>query len=151
MKKKILVILLFAIIISVFIYEISLKDIEKTLIVGEEKILFKDNHIEFFLYDNITYKELINSIKINDYITIKNKRKYLNQLINTSNKIYITANEKYCNKNNNLSDTEISHLQKLVNIIKKISIADIIIVNYCDNNFDIYNATIINKNSINNL
>ena len=151
MKKKILVIFLFAIIISLSIYKCSFKKIEKILVVGEEKLSLKNNNIDYFLYDNITYKELINSIKLNDYITIKNNKKYLNQLINSSSTIYITANKSTCIKRNNLNDIEISNLQKLINIIKKISFADVIIINYCNNTINIENATIIYKNNKSNV
>ncbi len=146
MKKKILVIFLFAIIIILLIYKFSFKKVKKTLVIGEEKILIKSDNIDYFLYDNITYKELINSIKLNDYITIKNNKKYLNQLINSSSSIYITANKLMCTKRHNLSNYEISNLQKLINIIKRISLADVIIINYCDNKINIENATVLNNN-----
>ena len=105
MNKKILVIFLFAIIILILIYKYSKKD-DYILVVGEENIDFDNNNykINTFLYDNITYKELINSIRTNDYIIVKGRKIYLNELIYKSKYIIITANKKSCEKNSSLND-----------------------------------------------
>lgn len=135
MKKNILlVIFFFAIIFCILIYKISYKEKNNILFVGEyDDMLVNDKHLETFLYDNITYKELINMIKRNDYYFIKNKRVYLNQLIGKSDKIIIKANDieykKKC-KNHQITNRYIKTLEieknELKSLISRFSNAEII-------------------------
>ena len=90
-KNILLVIFFFALICSIIIYKISYEDSYRVLYIGENKKELLDNNYETFLYDNITYKELINMIKNNDYYIMKNKNIYLNQLISSADKIIINA------------------------------------------------------------
>ncbi len=162
MKKIILVIFSFAILIVILIYKINDKEKEKVLIISENNILINSKDIEFFLYDNITYKELIKSIKSNDSIIIKNKRKYLNQLIAKSNVIILNINnneyDKRCktNKINNYNEYIKEDINMLLILIKRISNSKIYIISndcsyksICNNiNKDIKNIYIINTNKI---
>ena len=140
MKNKLLVIFFIAIFFSILIYFCFKKENNKILLLGEYSNINNINreNVTTFLYDNITYKELINAIKNNDYIIVKNKKVYLNQLINSSSKIIIFANNneyiKRCNKNN---DKYLITLEKYKNnlrkIISKISNAEVIFIsNSCD-------------------
>ena len=72
------------------------------LLFGEIDILnrdFNDSNriINTFFYDKVNVNRLVSSIKNNDYKVVKNKKIYLNQLIYSSNYIYIGVN-KYDNK-----------------------------------------------------
>ena len=126
MKKILLVIFSFAIVICLIIYKSSINNKNSILLLGEY-LQIDNNNINTFLYNNITYKELINSIKSNDFIIIKNKKVYLNQLIYKSNMIIINANnkeyEKRCKKGNiyNYNYFTNNNLEHLINIIKRIS------------------------------
>jgi hypothetical protein len=75
MKIKLLVIFFFVSIISILIFKYYEKEEENILYIGEKKYLnsINYNYYNLFLYDNITYKELINRIKDNDYIISKIK------------------------------------------------------------------------------
>jgi len=143
MKRKLLVIFFIAIFLTIIIYKETPKKIN-ILYIGEIDYLEKINYKKYdrFLYDNITFKELTNSIKNNDYIIFKNKKIYLNQLISKSSLIIIGANNieynKYClnkelnidlyKKKNNAYKKEISKK------ISKISSSKIIFLdNYCKN------------------
>lgn len=95
-----------------------------------------------FIYDEISYKELINNIKSNDYIIVKNKEVYLNQLISNADIIVIHAEsigyKNRCYKNDRiLSEYEkniVKDLNNLLTLINKISSAKIIILgNKCNN------------------
>ena len=73
------------------IYKYSPKS-NNILFLGDKEI--KEYILEgsnSFIYDQISYKELINNIKSNDYIIVKNKEVYLNQLISNANIIVIHA------------------------------------------------------------
>lgn len=141
MKRILLVIFFIAIIFSIIIYN-NKPTREKILFIGEKEYLenIRYNKYEKFLYDNINYKELINSIKNNDYIIIKNRKIYLNQLISDSDIILIGVNNiEYNKKCNNKNFNKEQYDKKLnidkkylINLIKKISYSKIIIIdNYC--------------------
>lgn len=141
MKRILLVIFFIAIIFSIIIYN-NKPTREKILFIGEKEYLenIRYNKYDKFLYDNINYKELINSIKNNDYIIIKNRKIYLNQLISDSDIILIGVNNiEYNKKCNNKNFNKEQYDKKLnidkkylINLIKKISYSKIIIIdNYC--------------------
>lgn len=135
-KNILLVIFFFALICSIIIYKISYEDSYRVLYIGENKKELLDNNYETFLYDNITYKELINMIKNNDYYIMKNKNIYLNQLISSADKIIINANnveyKKRC-KNNKITkgymDVLKNNKNELKNLILRFSNAKIVFVN----------------------
>ena len=137
MKKKLLVIFLFAIIVTFFIYKISYKEINRVLFIGNQDIFFKKNKIfnyyykdiDLFLYDKITYKELIRAIKTNDYKIVDDKEVYLTQLMNKSSTIIILINE----------EKDINNKYELIRIINRISSAKIIIYNDDYNTFSVIN------------
>ena len=142
MKKILLVIFFFALISSIMIYK-NRPIKEKVLFIGEKEYLKDINYDKYdvFLYDNITFKQLINSIKNNDYIIIKNKKVYLNQLLANSNKILIGVNNIEYNKKCNNKEINIQtynnrielYKKELLNILEKMSYSKIIIMdNYCD-------------------
>ena len=151
MKKKILVIFLLSISTCITIYRFMPNKKENILVIGEEKIEIINNNynIKYFLYDKITYKELINSIKNNDYITSKNKKIYLNKLIYSSDYIVISANKNTCKENKRANRLKIDYLIKLITEINKISTSKIIIVNYCNVSNKIKDVKLINKSKIN--
>ena len=141
MKRILLVIFFIAIIFSIIIYN-NKPTREKILFIGEKEYLenIRYNEYDKFLYDNINYKELINSIKNNDYIIIKNRKIYLNQLISDADIVLIGVNNieynKKCNNKNfnrEQYDKKLNIDKKyLINLIKKISYSKIIIIdNYC--------------------
>ena len=136
MKKIILVIFSFAIIISIFLYNILLNKEKNILFIGE--YIKTDNNIIDFYYDNITYKELIKCIKSNDRIIIKNKKLYLNQLINNSNIIILNINQKQLEnkckiKHDNYVINTNKYLNELLLLINRISNSKIYIINNkCD-------------------
>lgn len=153
MKKKILVIFLIAIIGLIIIYNVFKEKKENILFIIDNDInnikdivskYDKENYnINVYRYDNITYKELIESIKNNDYKVIKNEKIYLNQLISSSQKIIININNsEYFNKCKkskriieNYDEIISSNINDLTNIINKISVSNTIIIgNYCKNN-----------------
>ena len=141
MKRILLVIFFIAIIFSIIIYN-NKPTREKILFIGEKEYLENIRYKKYdkFLYDNINYKELINSIKNNDYIIIKNRKIYLNQLISDADIVLIGVNNieynKKCNNKNfnrEQYDKKLNIDKKyLINLIKKISYSKIIIIdNYC--------------------
>ena len=145
MKIKILVIFILSILLTIIIYYLTIDKTKNILYIGETNntINYKDYEINTFLYDNITYKELIKSIKNNDNIVIKNKKIYLNQLVNKADFIIISINNIEYNKKCKKEDYIINKYNKLINnykielisVIKKISSGKVIIVeNNCDNN-----------------
>ena len=86
MKKILLVIFSLSIIICFIIYSITKRNESNILIVGEINNIFNEiktnkKNINMFLYNKIDYKELKSAIKNNDYIIIKKKKIYLNQLL----------------------------------------------------------------------
>ncbi len=140
MNKKILVIFLIAIITSLLIYKYKKNDeIEKVLFIGEKYYLneIKETKFNKFLYDNITYKELIKRIKSNDYVVLKNKKIYLNQLIMNSDKILIGANNKEYNVVCNNTDVNKKYIynkinndkKELLKLLKRITSSKIVILN----------------------
>ena len=140
MKKILLVIFSLSIIICFIIYSITKRNESNILIVGEINNIFNEiktnkKNINMFLYNKIDYKELKSAIKNNDYIIIKKKKIYLNQLISKSNIIVINANniEFYnrCKKEklNNYDYFANKYLNELVDIIRKINTCKIIIIN----------------------
>ena len=143
MKRKLLVIFFIAIISSLFIYKFSPKR-KEVLYIGEKEYLndIKYSNFKKYLYDNITYKELINSIDNNDYIVLKNRRVYLNQLLSESDLIIIGANNIEYNKRCNQKNTNKKYYQRIMNNNKEklnqklkrmISSKIIILENYCIN------------------
>jgi len=143
MKNKLLVIFFISVFFSILIYNCFHKTNNSILLIGEYNDILlsnKNKNLKTFLYDEITYKELVNSIKNNDYIIVKNKKVYLNQLINNSSYIIVYANNneyvKKC-KNNKITENYKKRLEynkmELENIIKKISSKNIAFVtNDCD-------------------
>ena len=147
MKRKILVIFLLLIPLSYLIYKITFNETKDILVFGDNYLLTKENssylenldrdkyNINTFTYDNITYKEMLKKIKSNDYIIIKNKEVYLNQLISKAEYIIINANNKEyfnkCKKNDNIiknyNDFINNDITNLYNLINKISNAKIIV------------------------
>ena len=115
MKRKLLVIFFIAIISSLFIYKFSPKR-KEVLYIGEKEYLndIKYSNFKKYLYDNITYKELINSIDNNDYIVLKNRRVYLNQLLSDSDLIIIGANNIEYNKRCNQKNTNKKYYQRIM-------------------------------------
>ena len=79
--KKILPVIFFLIIVSIFITNKFNKSNKETILfLGETKYLskikseeFTDYNIKYFLYDDINYNNLIKNIKNNDYYILKNK------------------------------------------------------------------------------
>ena len=100
--KKILPVIFFLIIVSIFITNKFNKSNKETILfLGETKYLskikseeFTDYNIKYFLYDDINYNNLIKNIKNNDYYILKDKNIYLNQLINSADYIIINLNNK---------------------------------------------------------
>ena len=152
MKRKILVIFLLLVPLSYFIYKITFNETKDILFFGDNYLLTMENksylenidkskyNINTFTYDNITYKEMLKKIKTNDYIIIKNKKVYLNQLISKAEYIIINANNREyfnkCKKNDNIlknyNDFINNDITNLYNLINKISTAKIIVIgNYC--------------------
>ena len=142
--KKILVIFFFAFFFSILIFKLCYKQNNQILLLGENIFNLNDfdsKNTKTFFYDNITYKELINCIINNDFVIIKGKKIYLNQLISSSSKIIIKAStneyNNKCKKNksvfSNYKDRLNNSINELKNKINRISNADIIIVNnYCE-------------------
>lgn len=153
--KKIIPVIFFLIIISIFITQKFNKINKKTILfLGETKYLskikeeeFKDYNIKYFLYDDINYENLVKNIKNNDYYILKGKNIYLNQLINSADYIIINLNNKKLIKEckikkqiDNYITLKETEKNNLVNIINKISHSKIIIAEYNCNQK-------INKNS----
>ena len=120
MKIKILVIFILSILLTIIIYYLTIDKTKNILYIGETNniINYKYYKINTFLYDNITYKELIKSIKNNDNIVIKNKKIYLNQLVNKADFIIISINNIEYNKKCKKEDYIINKYNKLINNYK---------------------------------
>ncbi len=145
MRKKLLVVFFMAFFFSLLIYKFCYKKQNEVLLLGEYNgfnyevlnIINKEYNFNTFLYDKINYKELINSIKNNDYYISKSKKIYLNQLMSKANIIIISAeNSEYntkCNKGeyifNNYKDRLQTTKNNLLKIISKISNAKVIFIN----------------------
>lgn len=144
MRNKILIIFIIAFLISILIYFRTKNNDKKILIIGDNEIINNKipKNIQKYQFNNITYKEIINKIKYNDKIIIKNKKYYINQLISKADLIILNANNnEYFNKckKNNIILNNYDHILEynindLIKIINKISKAKIIVVgNYCKN------------------
>lgn len=159
--KKILVIFLFALFSSYFIYIYNCDKKLNILFLGDntfikkefdtfDDLLFESINNRYninafntdFIYDKKSYYDIINDIENNIYIYSKDKNVYLNQLIGNSDYIIISANndeyfnkckkDKYILDNYNVILT--NKINKLVSLINKISNAKIIVIgNYCNN------------------
>ncbi len=154
MNNKILVIFLFAIIFSIIIFSSTNNHTKRITFIGENSLIdsnllnkYINYNVKSFTYDNITYEELIKKIKNNDYYIEKNKKIYLNKLINNSDYVLIFANNieynKKCDKNKvyiKKYENKINkNLEQLINLIKRISDNQIILIqNYCIN-YDVNN------------
>lgn len=141
MKKiKLIVIFFFAIISILIIYIFRCPKTNNILILGENIDFHNDNYnIRKYLYDNITYKELINCIKTDEKIIIKNKEVSLNELIANTDYLIINANNvEYLKRCNNKVSEYYENIinndkKKLILLLKRITIAKIIIIdNTCD-------------------
>lgn len=148
--KKILPVIFFLIIVSIFITNKFNKSNKETILfLGETKYLSKINseefsnyNIKYFLYDDINYNNLIKNIKNNDYYILKDKNIYLNQLINSADYIIINLNNKKltskCNSQKQFNNYILSKQEEknnLVNLINKISHSKVIIAEYdCNQN-----------------
>lgn len=151
-KKKILVIFFISLILSFLIYKYSHKEKNQIFLITDSMSKLNINgNIKEFRYDNITYKELIEKIKSNDYKIVKGKEEYLNQYISSSNEIIININNheyfNKCKKNdriiNNYDNILSLNINDLYSIIKRISNAKITIIgNYCKNKKHISNIKI---------
>ena len=139
MKRKLLVIFFIATIISIIIYKTVNIEEKNVLFIGEKNYSNYSNNKEInkFIYDNITYKELVGRIKNNDYIVFKNKKIYLNQLIKNADEIIIGANNIEYNKICNNKEINKDYLDKKINnsknelifLLKRITSAKIKILN----------------------
>ena len=131
--NKILVIFSFGIIMSFIIYKITYKENNNLLIITDDikNIEYINNRINGYnimnyTYESINYKELEKCILNNDYIIIKDKKVYLNQLIAKSKIVIININKS--NKCNN------NYKNKLLKTINRFSSSKIIIIDkVCDN------------------
>ena len=154
MKKiNILVIFLFACLSVFLIYKKYYKKENKILILGDNNLIeitnynylnnLKKNYKNIntdFISNYKKYYDIENDIKNNLYIYNKGSKIYLNQEISNSNIIIISANNfNYafrCGKNNRIIDEynneNYIYLNNLINTIKRISDAKVIIMgNYC--------------------
>lgn len=172
-KNKLLVIFFLSCILSYIIYNYTINNRIDILVLGDNYLLNSEyetydkylldkyynlnNFNKLFTSENITYKEIINKIKNNYYIYSKDKKIYINPLIASADIIIVNANnEKYfekCNKSESVIlkyDEDVSNdINKLKNLIKKISPAKVVVIsNYCYNqNYNINNGD-INLNQI---
>ena len=153
MYKKILVIFFMSLILSMLIYSSNNKNKINILFLGENNIInstlvneFNKYNVNTFTYNNITYKELLNNIKNNDYYVLKNNKMYLNKLIYDSDYIVLVANNieynKRCDKEKYIvksyKNSINKNLNKLINMINKFSKTKIIVIdNNCNKDIDI--------------
>jgi hypothetical protein len=148
--KKILPVIFFLVIVSIFITNKFNKSKKETILfLGETKFLSKINskefpnyNVKYFLYDDINYNNLIKNIKNNDYYILKEKNIYLNQLISSANYIVINLNNKKltdkCNNHkqfNNYISSKQEEKNNLVSLINRISHSKIIIAEYDCNQY----------------
>lgn len=156
MKNKILVIFFIALIFSILIYNITISNKSRILILGDKyylnsnyktyDVFLKDKYYNvnnLLTNEDDTYSKIKEKIINNYSINIKSKKMYLNQEISKANYIIISANNKLykekCNKSKKVSSSYIVKINKeiydLINIINKISTAKIIVIdNSCSNN-----------------
>lgn len=172
-KNKLLVIFFLSCIFSYIIYNYTMESRVNILVLGDNYLLnskYKtyDKYLldkyynlndfnKLFTSENTTYKDIINNIKNNYYVYSKDKKIYMNPLIASADIIIVNANnEKYfekCNKSKSVIlkyNEDVSYdIEKLKNLIKKISPAKVIVIsNYCYNqNYNINNGD-ININEI---
>ena len=160
--KKILLVIFSCFIISYLIYYAKFSENSKILFIGEKNISINNNKIKYYLYDKITYKELLKCIRNNDYYVVKEQKIYLTPLISSSKTIIINANQdeynNRCKKKNinNYNYFVNKDLNDLLRLINKISLANIIVIeNTCNKDIVHYNidknikkTIFINKNKI---
>ena len=79
MNKKILVIFLFALVITNIIYRYFYKENTKVLLITDANLKLVSNNLEYYKFDNISFNELNKKITLNDNYLSKNKRIFLNQ------------------------------------------------------------------------
>lgn len=142
MKKNILSVIFFLLcFLSFFIFKKFNKNNLDILYIGDNNVYntlissFELN-VNKYTYDSVTYKDIENNIKSNDFKIIKNKNVYLNQLISKSDILIMSANNfKYknkCKKNerilNEYDEIVYSEIISLYDVIEKISDAKVYIV-----------------------
>lgn len=172
-KNKLLVIFFLSCISSYIIYKETIDDRINVLIIGDNYLLnngdktynmfFSENYYNIneintlFLFENVSYDQLISNIKDNYFIFEKGKKIFLNQKIKEADIIIVNANNseyfKKCYKGNNILlnyDKKISkQINELKTIIKKFCSSKVIVIsNYCNNiNYNVNNGD-INFNNI---
>lgn len=172
-KNKLLVIFFLSCIFSYIIYNYTMENRINVLILGDNYLLnskYKtyDKYLldkyynindfnKLFTSDETTYKDIINNIKNNYYVYLKDKKVYMNPKIANADIIILNANnDKYfekCNKSESVikkyNEDIMSDINELKNLINKISPAKVIVIsNYCYNqNYNINNGD-INLNQI---
>jgi hypothetical protein len=157
--------------ISICIFYKFKSDNIKILFLGDDIVYNKyikdidEYKIEKYLYDSVTYKEILSDIKSNSYKVIKNKSIYLNQLISSSDVIIFSANnfeyKNKCKKSNRIisdyDDSIKNDINNLTNVIDKISNSKIFIIgNSCSNknheqNLNLSNVYYVDAKKIENL
>ena len=172
-KNKLLVIFFLSCIFSYIIYNYTMENRINVLILGDNYLLnskYKtyDKYLldkyynindfnKLFTSDETTYKDIVNNIKNNYYVYLKDKKVYMNPKIANADIIILNANnDKYfekCNKSESVikkyNEDIMSDINELKNLINKISPAKVIVIsNYCYNqNYNINNGD-INLNQI---
>ena len=172
-KNKLLVIFFLSCIFSYIIYNYTMENRINVLILGDNYLLnskYKtyDKYLldkyynindfnKLFTSDETTYKDIVNNIKNNYYVYLKDKKVYMNPKIANADIIILNANnDKYfekCNKSESVikkyNEYIMSDINELKNLINKISPAKVIVIsNYCYNqNYNINNGD-INLNQI---
>ena len=81
MNKKILVIFLFALVITNIIYRYFYKENTKVLLITDANLKLVSNNLEYYKFDNISFNELNKKITLNDNYLSKNKRIFLNLVL----------------------------------------------------------------------
>lgn len=172
-KNKLLVIFFLSCIFSYIIYNYTIENRINILILGDNYLLnskYKtyDKYLldkyynindfnKLFTSDETTYKDIINNIKNNYYVYLKDKKVYMNPKIANADIIILNANnDKYfekCNKSESVikkyNEDIMSDINELKTLINRISPAKVIVIsNYCYNrNYNINNGD-INLNQI---
>ncbi len=172
-KNKLLVIFFLSCIFSYIIYNYTMENRINVLILGDNYLLnskYKtyDKYLldkyynindfnKLFTSEETTYKDIVNNIKNNYYVYLKDKKVYMNPKIANADIIILNANnDKYfekCNKSESVikkyNEDIMSDINELKNLINKISPAKVIVIsNYCYNqNYNINNGD-INLNQI---
>lgn len=143
MNKKILVIFLFALVITNIIYRYFYKENTKVLLITDANLKLVSNNLEYYKFDNISFNELNKKITLNDNYLIKNKRIFLNQEINKANILLIDINgeeiKNKCKKDLAITkqffDKEYNSYIELKQKLGKISKAKVVLLYYeCKNN-----------------